>query len=95
MLQQQCGPEVGDNFKVLILEGLHCSREICRSACTKCTAHYNNEERKVKTNGTDSARNMTVAARLLANKHMPCIAHSLQRSIATAIRDSGFERVSQ
>ncbi|XP_061589594.1 E3 SUMO-protein ligase ZBED1-like [Cololabis saira] len=36
---------------------------------------------------------MTAAARLLPYEHMPCIAHSLQRSITMAIRDSGLENV--
>ncbi|XP_078111814.1 E3 SUMO-protein ligase ZBED1-like [Sander vitreus] len=48
---------------------------------------------KVTTIGTDSARNMLAAARLLPYEHMPCVAHSLQRSIAMSIRESGFENV--
>ncbi len=48
---------------------------------------------KVTTIGTDSARNMTAAARLLPYEHMPCIAHSLQRSITSSLRDSGLENV--
>ena len=48
---------------------------------------------KVTTIGTDSARNMTAAARLLPYEHMPCIAHSLQRSITMSNRDSGLENV--
>uniref|UniRef100_A0A8C1L2T9 Uncharacterized protein n=1 Tax=Cyprinus carpio TaxID=7962 RepID=A0A8C1L2T9_CYPCA len=48
---------------------------------------------KVTTIGTDSARNMTAAARLLPYEHMPCVAHSLQRSITMSLRDSGLENV--
>ena len=38
-------------------------------------------DQKTTTIGTDSARNMLAAARLLSYEHMPCIAHILQRSI--------------
>ena len=47
-------------------------------------------EGKVTTIGTDSARNMIAAARLLTFEHMPCIAHILQRSITVSLSDSGF-----
>ena len=43
---------------------------------------------KGTTIGTDSARNMTAAARLLPYEHMPCVAHSLQRSITAVFRMS-------
>ena len=49
--------------------------------------------KKVTTIGTDSAQNMVAAARLMPYEHMPCIAHSIQRSITTSIRDSGLETV--
>ncbi|KAL3048837.1 hypothetical protein OYC64_008341 [Pagothenia borchgrevinki] len=47
-------------------------------------------EGKVTTIGTDSARNMIAAARILPYDHMPCIAHILQRSITVSLSDSGF-----
>ena len=47
-------------------------------------------EGKVTTIGTDSARNMIAAARLLPFEHMPCIAHILQRSITVSLSDRGF-----
>ncbi|XP_061892294.1 E3 SUMO-protein ligase ZBED1-like [Entelurus aequoreus] len=47
-------------------------------------------ERKVTTIGTDSARNMIAAARILPYEHMPCIAHVIQRSITVSLADSGF-----
>lgn len=50
-------------------------------------------EEKLTTLGTDSARNMVAAARLLPFEHVPCTAHSLQRTIAVSLHDSGFESV--
>lgn len=50
-------------------------------------------EEKVTTLGTDSARNMIAAARLLPFEHLPCTAHSLQRSVTVSLRDSGFDGV--
>lgn len=47
-------------------------------------------EGKVTTIGTDSARNMIAAARIVPYDHMPCIAHILQRSITVSLSDSGF-----
>ena len=47
-------------------------------------------EGKVTTIGTDSARNMIAAARILPYEHMPCIAHVIQRSISVSLADSGF-----
>ena len=47
-------------------------------------------DQKTTTIGTDSARNMVAAARLLSYEHMPCIAHILQRSITVSLADSGF-----
>jgi len=43
---------------------------------------------KVTTVGTDSARNMIAAARILQYDHMPCVAHIIQRVITVALRDS-------
>lgn len=48
---------------------------------------------KLTTLGTDSARNMVAAARLLPFKHLPCAAHSLQRTVTVSLHDSGFECV--
>ncbi|XP_039465067.1 E3 SUMO-protein ligase ZBED1-like [Oreochromis aureus] len=47
---------------------------------------------KVTTLGTDSARNMVAAARLLPFEHMPCMAHILQSVITVSLNDSTFER---
>uniref|UniRef100_A0A3P9AS52 BED-type domain-containing protein n=1 Tax=Maylandia zebra TaxID=106582 RepID=A0A3P9AS52_9CICH len=47
---------------------------------------------KVTTLGTDSARNMVAAARLLPFEHMPCMAHILQRTVTVSLNDSAFER---
>ncbi|KAF7658133.1 hypothetical protein LDENG_00017050 [Lucifuga dentata] len=51
-------------------------------------------EGKITTIGTDSACNMTAAARLLPFEHMPCIAHILQRSITVSLSDSGLVNAS-
>lgn len=48
---------------------------------------------KLTTLGTDSARNMVAAARLLPFEHLPCMAHSLQRTVTVSLKDSGFESV--
>ncbi|XP_060758390.1 E3 SUMO-protein ligase ZBED1-like [Neoarius graeffei] len=56
-------------------------------------AHKWKIEGKISTIGTDSARNMTAAAKLLPYEHMPCIAHMLQRSINVSLSDSGFANV--
>ncbi|XP_063324964.1 E3 SUMO-protein ligase ZBED1-like [Pelmatolapia mariae] len=47
---------------------------------------------KVTTLGTDSARNIVAAARLLPFEHMPCMAHILQRTFTVSLNDSAFER---
>uniref|UniRef100_A0A3P9B7T1 BED-type domain-containing protein n=1 Tax=Maylandia zebra TaxID=106582 RepID=A0A3P9B7T1_9CICH len=47
---------------------------------------------KITTLGTDSARNMVEAARLLPFEHMPCMAHILQRMVTVSLYDSAFER---
>nr|XP_024656963.1 zinc finger BED domain-containing protein 1-like [Maylandia zebra] len=47
-------------------------------------------EEKVTTVGTDSARNMIAAARIMPFNHMPCTAHILQRCITVSLADSGF-----
>nr|XP_014267406.2 zinc finger BED domain-containing protein 1-like [Maylandia zebra] len=47
---------------------------------------------KVTTLGTDSARNMVAAARLLPFEHMPCMPHILQRTVTVSLNDSAFER---
>ncbi|KAL4009365.1 hypothetical protein ACER0C_003217 [Sarotherodon galilaeus] len=46
---------------------------------------------KVTTLGTDSARNMVAAARLLPFEHMPCMAHILQSAITVSLNDNAFE----
>lgn len=56
-------------------------------------AHKWEIEGKITTIGTDSARNMTAAAKILPYEHMPCIAHMLQRSIDVSLSDSGFANV--
>nr|XP_033938920.1 zinc finger BED domain-containing protein 1-like [Pseudochaenichthys georgianus] len=48
---------------------------------------------KLTTLGTDSARNMVAAARLLPFEHLPCMARSLQRTVTVSLKDSGFESV--
>ena len=48
-----------------------------------------NIENKVTTVCTDSARNMIAAARHMPFEHLPCIAHSLQMSIAVSLQNSG------
>ncbi|XP_062289696.1 E3 SUMO-protein ligase ZBED1-like [Scomber scombrus] len=49
--------------------------------------------RKVTTIGADSALTLITAERIKSYQHMPCIAHSLQRSITAAVLHSGFEHV--
>lgn len=48
-------------------------------------------ENKVSTLTTDSARNMIAAARKLPFEHIPCIAHSLHRSITVSLQNSPFD----
>ncbi|KAL6483231.1 hypothetical protein MHYP_G00081030 [Metynnis hypsauchen] len=48
---------------------------------------------KVTTIGTDSARNMIVAARRLPFQHMPCVAHMLQRTLNVCLLDSEFSDI--
>lgn len=66
--------------------------ETCAQHFTEVAEQWGVAE-KVSTTGTDSARNMVAAARILPYTHMPCIAHSVQRSITIAIRDSGLENI--
>lgn len=49
--------------------------------------------KKVTTIGADGALTLVTAAWLQSYQHMPCIAHSLQRSITAAVLHSGFEHV--
>ncbi|KAJ8342953.1 hypothetical protein SKAU_G00328810 [Synaphobranchus kaupii] len=46
---------------------------------------------KVTTIGTDSARNMIAAARILPFDYLPCIAHMIQRLITVSLSNSGFD----
>lgn len=46
---------------------------------------------KVTTIGTDNACKMIAAAYLLPFEHVPCIAHSIQRSITVVLNDAGFK----
>ncbi|KAL3969666.1 collagen type XXVI alpha (EMI domain-containing protein 2) [Sarotherodon galilaeus] len=46
---------------------------------------------KLTTLGTDSARNMVAATRLLPFEHMPCMVHILQRTVTVSLNDSTFE----
>lgn len=48
---------------------------------------------KLSTLGTNIARDMVAAARLLPFEHLPCTAHSLQRTVTVSLNDSGFESV--
>ncbi|XP_028425734.1 zinc finger BED domain-containing protein 1-like [Perca flavescens] len=48
---------------------------------------------KLTTLGTDSARNMVAAARQLPFEHLPCMAHSLRRTVTVSLNDSGFHSV--
>lgn len=48
---------------------------------------------KVSTLSTDSARNMIAAARHLPFEHVPCVAHSLQRSVTVSLHNSAFDNV--
>lgn len=52
-----------------------------------------NISHKVSTLGTDSARNMMAVATHLPFVHVPCVAHSLQRSITVSLQDSVFANV--
>ncbi|KAI4892351.1 hypothetical protein NFI96_018662 [Prochilodus magdalenae] len=64
--------------------------EACADHFLDVTKEWNITE-KLTTLGTDSARNMIAAARLLPFEHVPCMAHSLQRTVTVSLRDSGFE----
>ncbi|KAI4875619.1 hypothetical protein NFI96_008201 [Prochilodus magdalenae] len=64
--------------------------EACGDHFLDVTKEWNITE-KLTTLGTDSARNMVAAARLLPFEHVPCMAHSLQRTVTVSLRDSGFE----
>nr|XP_054591422.1 E3 SUMO-protein ligase ZBED1-like [Nothobranchius furzeri] len=46
---------------------------------------------KTSTIGTDSARNMVAAGRILPFQHLPCVAHVIQRAIVVSLRESGFD----
>ncbi|XP_031723827.1 zinc finger BED domain-containing protein 1-like [Anarrhichthys ocellatus] len=48
---------------------------------------------KVSTLSTDSARNMIAGARHLPFEHVPCVAHSLQRSVTVSLLNSAFDDV--
>lgn len=52
-----------------------------------------NVSNKVSTLSTDSARNMIAAARHLPFEHVPCVAHSLQRSVTVSLQNSAFDNV--
>lgn len=52
-----------------------------------------NVSNKVTTLSTDSARNMIAAARHVPFDHIPCFAHSLQRSVTVALHNSAFDSV--
>uniref|UniRef100_A0A3Q3NKF3 Uncharacterized protein n=1 Tax=Labrus bergylta TaxID=56723 RepID=A0A3Q3NKF3_9LABR len=52
-----------------------------------------NVSNKVTTLSTDSARNMIAAARHLPFEHVPCFAHSLQRSVTVSLHNSAFDNV--
>ncbi|XP_054592038.2 E3 SUMO-protein ligase ZBED1-like [Nothobranchius furzeri] len=48
---------------------------------------------KTSTIGTDSARNMVAAGRILPFEHLPCVAHVIQRAIVVSLRESGFDGI--
>jgi len=56
-------------------------------------AQQRNVSNEVTSLSTDSARNMTAAARHLPFEHVPCFAHSLQRSITVSLQNSTFDNV--
>jgi len=56
-------------------------------------AKYWNVENKLTTLGTDSARNMTAAARLLPFEHLPCTAHCVQRTVTVSLHDCGLDGI--
>ena len=64
-----------------------------------CTGHFTevaqqwDVSNKVTTLSTDSARNMIAAARQLPFDHVPCFAHSLQRSVTLSLHNSAFDNV--
>ncbi|XP_058619761.1 E3 SUMO-protein ligase ZBED1-like [Onychostoma macrolepis] len=66
--------------------------EACADYFLNVTKEWKIEE-KLTTLGTDSARNMVAAARLLPFEHLPCTAHILQRTVTVSIHGSGFESV--
>uniref|UniRef100_A0A3B3QSC0 HAT C-terminal dimerisation domain-containing protein n=1 Tax=Paramormyrops kingsleyae TaxID=1676925 RepID=A0A3B3QSC0_9TELE len=52
-----------------------------------------NISNKVSTLSTDSARNMIAAARHLPFEHIPCVAHSLQRSVTVSLQNIAFDNI--
>ncbi|CAL9707960.1 unnamed protein product [Knipowitschia caucasica] len=68
-----------------------------RHFASACAEQFQTVARKVAIEGevtcigTDSARNMTGAARILPYEHMPCAAHIIQRSITVSLTNSGFD----
>ncbi|XP_061904839.1 E3 SUMO-protein ligase ZBED1-like isoform X2 [Entelurus aequoreus] len=67
--------------------------EICAGHFTEVIQQWNLTD-KVTTLSTDSARNMIAAARQLPRfDHIPCFAHSLQRSVTVCLHNSAFDNV--
>ncbi|KAL7861685.1 hypothetical protein SRHO_G00131260 [Serrasalmus rhombeus] len=70
-----------------------------RHHAAMCVKHFMdvvkqwNIESKVSTLSTDSARNMIAAVRHLPFKHLPCIAHSIQRTVTVSLQNSAFDCV--
>lgn len=68
-----------------------------RHHAATCAEHFMdvakqwNIERKVSTLSTDSARNMIAATRHLPFEHLPCIAHSIQRTVTVSLQNSAFD----
>ncbi|XP_051810923.1 zinc finger BED domain-containing protein 4-like [Acanthochromis polyacanthus] len=67
----------------------HHFAEACAEHFLIVTREWEIEE-KITTVGTDGARNMTAAAKILPFEHMLCVAHILQRCVTVSLGDSGF-----
>lgn len=64
--------------------------DVCASHFMDVAGQWNIEE-KVSTLNTDSARNMIAASKQLPFEHLPCTAHSIQRSVTVALQNSAFD----
>ncbi|XP_062381388.1 E3 SUMO-protein ligase ZBED1-like [Sardina pilchardus] len=70
-----------------------------RHTANACADHFMdvagqwNIQERVSTLNTDSARNMIAASKQLPFEHLPCTAHSIQRSVTVSLQNSTFEGV--